>query len=70
MEEIKSELRQDNINVKCNAVAKLTYVSVGLCSTFSKWLYAHNEPIYIERNREGENVLATLETFNNSLYSA
>lgn len=27
MEEIKQELRQDNINVKCNAVAKLTYVS-------------------------------------------
>lgn len=27
MEEIKLELRQDNINVKCNAVAKLTYVS-------------------------------------------
>lgn len=28
MEEIKLELRQDNINVKCNAVAKLTYVSI------------------------------------------
>lgn len=28
MEEIKLELRQDNINVKCNAVAKLTYVSL------------------------------------------
>lgn len=28
MEEIKQELRQDNINVKCNAVAKLTYVSI------------------------------------------
>ena len=27
IEEIKLELRQDNINVKCNAVAKLTYVS-------------------------------------------
>lgn len=30
MEEIKQELRQDNINVKCNAVAKLTYVSVNM----------------------------------------
>ena len=28
IEEVKQELRQDNINVKCNAVAKLTYVSV------------------------------------------
>lgn len=28
MEEIKSELRQDNINVKCNAVAKLTYIQM------------------------------------------
>lgn len=28
MEEIKQELRQENINAKCNAVAKLTYVSV------------------------------------------
>ncbi|KAI9590157.1 hypothetical protein GQX74_008325 [Glossina fuscipes] len=27
IEEIKQELRQDNINVKCNAVAKLTYMS-------------------------------------------
>lgn len=27
IEEVKQELRQDNINVKCNAVAKLTYVS-------------------------------------------
>lgn len=27
IEEIKEELRQENINVKCNAVAKLTYVS-------------------------------------------
>lgn len=27
IEEIKQELRIDNINVKCNAVAKLTYVS-------------------------------------------
>lgn len=27
MEEIKVELRQDNIAVKSNAVAKLTYVS-------------------------------------------
>lgn len=26
MEEIKVELRQDNISVKANAVAKLTYV--------------------------------------------
>lgn len=32
MEEIKLELRQENINVKCNAVAKLTYVSAfSLC---------------------------------------
>ncbi|XP_031634118.1 AP-3 complex subunit delta [Contarinia nasturtii] len=28
MEEIKQELRQDNINVKCNAVAKLTYIQM------------------------------------------
>lgn len=28
MEEIKVELRQDNIAVKANAVAKLTYVSI------------------------------------------
>ena len=28
IEEIKLELRQDNMSVKCNAVAKLTYVSV------------------------------------------
>lgn len=28
IEEIKQELRQENVNVKCNAVAKLTYVSV------------------------------------------
>ena len=28
IEEIKQELRQDNIDVKANAVAKLTYVSV------------------------------------------
>lgn len=27
MEEIKTELRQDNLAVKANAVAKLTYVS-------------------------------------------
>lgn len=27
IDEIKQELRIDNINVKCNAVAKLTYVS-------------------------------------------
>lgn len=30
MEEIKVELRQDNIAVKANAVAKLTYVSTQL----------------------------------------
>lgn len=28
MEEIKVELRQDNIGVKANAVAKLTYVRI------------------------------------------
>lgn len=28
MEEIKVELRQDNIAVKANAVAKLTYVRI------------------------------------------
>lgn len=28
MEEIKEELRQDNLSVKANAVAKLTYVSI------------------------------------------
>ena len=28
MEEIKQELRQDNIAVKANAVAKLTYVCI------------------------------------------
>lgn len=28
MEEIKVELRQDNIAVKANAVAKLTYVGI------------------------------------------
>ncbi|KAH8392991.1 hypothetical protein KR200_011411 [Drosophila serrata] len=28
IEEIKQELRQDNINVKCNAVAKLTYIQM------------------------------------------
>lgn len=28
IEEIKLELRQDNINVKCNAVAKLTYIQM------------------------------------------
>lgn len=33
MEEIKTELRQDNLAVKANAVAKLTYVSL-LCP---KW---------------------------------
>lgn len=27
LEEIKQELKLDNINVKCNAVAKLTYVN-------------------------------------------
>lgn len=32
MEEIKVELRQDNIAVKANAVAKLTYVSKSLFS--------------------------------------
>lgn len=30
MEEIKIELRQDNISVKTNAVAKLTYVRINL----------------------------------------
>lgn len=30
MEEIKVELRQDNIAVKANAVAKLTYVSTNI----------------------------------------
>jgi hypothetical protein len=30
IEEIKQELRIDNINVKCNAIAKLTYVSIFL----------------------------------------
>lgn len=29
MEEIKLELRQENVAVKANAVAKLTYVSLG-----------------------------------------
>lgn len=28
MEEIKEELRQENMSVKANAVAKLTYVSI------------------------------------------
>ncbi|XP_067642164.1 AP-3 complex subunit delta isoform X2 [Eurosta solidaginis] len=28
IEEIKQELRQDNMNVKCNAVAKLTYIQM------------------------------------------
>lgn len=28
MEDIKQELRQDNLNVKCNAVAKLTYLQM------------------------------------------
>ncbi|XP_037028736.1 AP-3 complex subunit delta isoform X2 [Bradysia coprophila] len=28
IEEVKQELRQDNINVKCNAVAKLTYIQM------------------------------------------
>lgn len=28
MEDIKQELRQDNLAVKSNAVAKLTYVSI------------------------------------------
>ena len=28
MEEIKQELRQDNLAVKANAVAKLTYVCI------------------------------------------
>lgn len=32
MEEIKVELRQDNIAVKANAVAKLTYVSTRVIS--------------------------------------
>jgi AP-3 complex subunit delta-1 len=32
IEEIKQELRQDNIAVKANAVAKLTYVSSKLFS--------------------------------------
>lgn len=27
MEDIKQELRQDNLSVKSNAIAKLTYVS-------------------------------------------
>lgn len=34
MEEIKVELRQDNIAVKANAVAKLTYVSTYLDHIF------------------------------------
>jgi hypothetical protein len=28
MEDIKQELRQDNLSVKSNAIAKLTYVSL------------------------------------------
>ena len=33
MEEIKEELRQDNLSVKSNAIAKLTYVSIlSLCN--------------------------------------
>lgn len=31
MEDIKLELRQDNVSVKSNAIAKLTYVSVCVC---------------------------------------
>lgn len=47
MEEIKQELRQDNINVKCNAVAKLTYVSKWACSSaiyFASNAFVHNIP--------------------------
>lgn len=39
IEEIKLELRQDNMNVKCNAVAKLTYVSTKY-ETFSKQTFS------------------------------
>lgn len=35
MEEIKTELRQDNLAVKANAVAKLTYVSIWLTFNLS-----------------------------------
>lgn len=34
MEEIKVELRQDNIAVKANAVAKLTYVSMQIVNLY------------------------------------
>lgn len=37
MEEIKVELRQDNIGVKANAVAKLTYVSSEVYSVSAIW---------------------------------
>lgn len=37
MEEIKVELRQDNIAVKANAVAKLTYVSITIQSVKIIW---------------------------------
>ena len=36
MEEIKTELRQDNVAVKANAVAKLTYVCIII--TMYLWL--------------------------------
>lgn len=60
MEEIKLELRQDNINVKCNAVAKLTYVSLNRGHYFF-FVYSLNDDdfmiMYIEMS-------PNLSTFN------
>lgn len=36
LEEIKQELKLDNINVKCNAVSKLTYVNITYLSIYSE----------------------------------
>ena len=35
LEEIKAELRQHNLSVKTNAVAKLTYLQVGTTTKYS-----------------------------------
>jgi len=45
MEEIKTELRQENIAVKANAVTKLAYVSITFTHTVIVWRATILRPI-------------------------
>lgn len=60
MEEIKVELRQDNIGVKANAVAKLTYVSSQVYSVLAIWyLYTNYYISIIFKQKKKKNASPT-----------